>query len=132
MSRRRSEEIARRAQEVLDELSPDQRRELDEMAREMARRRAGTPNMGDLDARETESLDARAPDERAQERTVAEWFSDEPPPQDAIVRRDDLATQVEQAARGAQEAIEARRISPRYEELLRRVYRRVQRDRDGS
>lgn len=124
----RSEELQRRARQMLEGMSDEQRQELDDLARQIAeRRQRPVPPPGALRQRPTEDVDMRAaPQEGARERVVSEWYGQGEAPSDARSRGEMLRDFSSRAAEGAERAVERQDVPPRYNELLRRVYRRMQ------
>ena len=77
-------------------------------------------------------MDLRRPeDDAARERVLAEWYGDGPA-QEGTSRGPGIAEGVREAARGAEQAMEQQVVPGRFNNLLRRVYRRLERDPSGG
>ncbi|MCW5754377.1 MAG: hypothetical protein KIT24_06715 [Phycisphaeraceae bacterium] len=80
----------------------------------------------------TDVVDVRPPsDEGVRERVLAEWY-DDAPIVDGASRAPGIAQGVQEAARGAERAIEQQMVPGRFNTLLRRVYRRLEADAPQS
>ncbi|MBX3375654.1 MAG: hypothetical protein KF678_01470 [Phycisphaeraceae bacterium] len=135
---KRLEEMARR---MLEESTPEQRRELERLAREMMNespnggRGAGTGPAQNLspvngpgpDSTRTEPVDARRkPLDRPGEgeRVIADWYSNRPSSRGETGAAPVLAEELRRAAESAERASENQVIPPRYHDLIRRVFNR--------
>ncbi len=153
MSRRaegaeQSEQEARRlreqARQLMDRMSTQQKRELEQLARQLGESPSGRmiDNAGtgkgpmsapratgprpDLDTMPTELVDARPRDTAqpsAHDRVLAEW---EAPPRDGGPPpvAGGLSEGVRRAAEGVERAIEQQQVPPRYNDLVRRVFKK--------
>ena len=133
------------ARKMMENATPEQREQFRKMAEEFAKRRGGDgkdsgigDGPGDEDGTRAEKgpakpfegptvpVDARrasvAGKEPPRERTVAEWYSDKPVDREA--KSVAPAEMMREAARGAERAIEQQQVPAKYQELVRRVFRR--------
>jgi hypothetical protein len=137
---KRLEEMARR---MLEESTPEQRRELERLAREMMNespnggRGAGAgpgpaqnqspANGPGPESTRTEPVDARRkPLDRPGEgeRVIADWYSNRPSTRGETGAAPVLAEELRRAAESAERASENQVIPPRYHDLIRRVFNR--------
>lgn len=141
----RARDLREMARKMMENATPEQREQFRKMAEEFAKKRGGEglePGAGDGPGDQdgvraegptvkpyegpTTPVDARkatvAGQDRPRERTVAEWYSDKP------VDREGKGVapteMMREAARGAERAIEQQQVPARYQELVRRVFRR--------
>jgi hypothetical protein len=126
------------AQKQLEQMTPEQREQARKMAEDFARgkgnggpgfQRAPVTRGPQRPLREgpTTPVDARQPatvsgNEKPPERTVAEWYSDKPSASGARGAASDEP--FKQAAQGAERAIERQEVPGRYQDLVRRVFKR--------
>ncbi len=126
-NRERAEDARRRAEEMLDRLSPAERERLARWAEALSNERDGGPAKAPTDrgfAREAMGL--RAPGADA-DRVIAEWANPEPGEAGAGVSRRPLEERLQEAAEGAERAIEEQRVHRRYNEIVRRYFERARR-----
>ena len=121
-----SERMRERAQELLENATPEQLEQLERWAEAMREQQRTPPS--ELDNRATTPADLRprdvTPEERERERTIAEWFSDQEPgegtPADA-----DPGERVREAVDSALRAVEDQAVPVRRRELIKRVFDNV-------
>ncbi len=128
---------------MLEPSSPEQREQVRRMAEDLARQssEAGDDGPGSEPApmvqgkprtpfnTQTTPIDARRPatvsgNEKPPERTISEWYSDKPIDRNQPPGGLAPADAMRQAADGAERAIENQQVPGRYQDLVRRVFRR--------
>jgi len=118
---RSAEQIREAAQRLMDQMTPEEREELERWAQELARERARS----DGGPAATEPVDARrAPPEPARESVVGRFYGNEGIDRSGQVAGPPTPQAVEQAARSAERAIEQQNVPRSRSELIRRVFRR--------
>lgn len=155
--RESAERLRERAERMLEEASPEQRRELEELARELSeggstggreggsgRQVADGPRATEQSEWRFEDVDAgaRADGEPGESRVLSEWFGEEgerPAGRAGAGEARDRSRVLEEAARGAERAVERRAVPRERRELIRRVFERYRQraeqtggDADGS
>ena len=138
----RARELREMARKMMEKATPEQREQIKRLAQEMAKRReqrgdgpgneAGDGDVPRVDGQTrpyegaTMPVDARrttvAGQNRPRERTVAEWYGDGPMERDG--GSGGVQAAMREAAQGAERAIEQQQVPARYQELVRRVFRR--------
>jgi hypothetical protein len=124
-----AEELRRRAQELLDNATPEQLEQMRELADQLAQDQAPPPTLPprSLTDSTNELFDARPTGDDAPpapEQTIAQWYADEPLDTSDRVGHSPVAERMREAAAGAERAIEQQRVPRRHRDLLRRVFRR--------
>ncbi|MBX3364132.1 MAG: hypothetical protein KF866_05140 [Phycisphaeraceae bacterium] len=131
----------REREQATRDLREDARRLQEQITRPTGETPDGSPTGPRLPPREvrepsprtpTDVVDVRPPsDEGVRERVLAEWY-DDAPIVDGASRAPGIAQGVQEAARGAERAIEQQMVPGRFNTLLRRVYRRLEADAPQS
>lgn len=117
--RQQAERLGEHAEELLREASPEEREQM-RRVREPSAPLERTPAEF-----ASEPVDARRPaTDKPRERVVAQWFNDKPAERGGEPGRAAMDEQIKQAAAGAERAIEQQVVPNRYEDLVRRVFRR--------
>jgi len=147
-ARERADDLRRRAEEMLENATPEERRQMLEQLEKMRRERgmgkdgdspfgAPPPNQAQ-DPRQSpaqEDIDLRDPDSNPPpDRVIGDWFSDQPQlPEDRTARRA-LADTVRESQQSAERAFEQQRLPRRRQDLIRRIFDRYaeQVERDPS
>jgi len=123
--RESAERARRRAQEMLDRMSPEERERMRQWAEAEQREQsppppAPAPRPADATPPRTEPVDARQ-EGGAPDRVIAEWFSDQPQPpggEPAPIEE----RRVREAVSGAERALEEQPAPRRYRDVLRRYF----------
>jgi len=137
-SQQQSREMSDAARKLLENATPEQKRELEQLMQDLAKDNPGGLNPGDksrpitrtpprpIQDVQTRPVDARTkPDRPAQgERTIAEWFSNRPIDRNAPAGSSPAAEDLQRAAKSAEQAIEQQTIPARYTDLIKRVFKR--------
>lgn len=143
-SEQKSREMREQARKLMDSMSPQQKRELEQLARQLGKDPKGRmiddagsglgpmvpprteANRPDLDSLAKEPVDMRppgTPEGSARDRVLAEW--DAPPrPGEALPASPGMNEGVRRAAEGVERAIEQQQVPPRYSDLVRRVFKK--------
>jgi hypothetical protein len=121
---RLSEDLRRRAQELLDQATPEQRQRLEEWALEETRRRGSAP--GSMSDAGEEVVDARSRERDESGRVISEWFNPEGEAPAGVISEGMSGGQLKEAAAAAERAVEQQRVPTRYRRLVRDVFKRVQ------
>lgn len=153
--RRAAEDLRKRAEEFMRQATPEQRREIEQMAQDFARQQGrpspdssgvpgstdqgiggSMPGLGDTFASDdpgarfrTEPVDARpsAQDGPSGEQVVAEWLGPGGRAAPDSASQQAASAQLDRAASRAERAMRDRTISPRYDPVLRRYFERLPR-----
>jgi hypothetical protein len=142
-SRKQAEHLKDMARKMYEEATPEQRKELDKLVQDMQRdsgEEPGTepqpmtrtepkalrsPNTEPVDARPKPPTDRPAPGERV----IAEWFSNRAGNSTGTA----AATEdLRRAADSAERAIEQQVVPPRYNDLIKRVFKRYSEQASGA
>jgi hypothetical protein len=139
LTREQAERAREMARKLSERMTPEQRDELQRLAREMQNPLPGEgggpgskparPRMAsrpaDPRAAATEPVDARrAPQEKPSERVIAEWYSDKPIQRDGTAPAPTPAEAMREAAASADRAVEKQEVPARYSDMVRRVFKR--------
>ncbi len=125
MNEKRAREMRRRAQELLDKATPEQRERLEKIARRLAERQSVTRGPSAPYEAEREIVDARGKgprDDRGQ--VLAEWYNPEGEPAEGI-ERGATADRLREAVASAERAVEQQRVPSRYRKLVRDVFEQI-------
>jgi hypothetical protein len=116
-----AEQIRGAAQRLLDQMTPEERQELERWAQELARERAPA----DGSSSRLEPMDARrAAPEEAAENVVGRFFGNEGIDRSGAVAPEATPQAIQQATQAAERAIEQQNVPRGRSELIRRVFRR--------
>lgn len=122
--RESAEEARRKAREMLDRMTPEQREQFERWARELAREKPSTaPEMRpDPSEFARDPVDMR-PREPAPDRVIAQWFNPDAKPGDpSDVSRRAIDGELQDAARGAERAVEEQAVHRRYSDIIKRYF----------
>jgi len=125
-----SRRMRERAQELLDNATPEQLEQLERWGAAMRQQHTTptTPNPSQLDNRATTPADLRprnlTPEEQERERVIAEWFGEQSPG-DGDPMSGKVGERVREAADSALRAVEDQTVPVRRRELIKRVFDRV-------
>ncbi len=127
----RAAELRRKAQELLDDATPEERERLEEMAERLAQQNRlpeqGPTEPWDAANRTVDARDPNAtPGDGDNEQVLAEWYNPEGDPADGVERGEASAQRLRDAAESAERAVEQQRVPPRYRRLVRDMYKRLQ------
>ena len=127
----RAAELRRKAQELLDDATPEERERLEEMAERLAQQnrlpQQGPTEPWDAAERTVDARDPNAtPSDGDNEQVLAEWYNPEGDPADGVERGEASAQRLRDAAESAERAVEQQRVPPRYRRLVRDMYKRLQ------
>lgn len=127
----RAAELRRKAQELLDDATPEERERLEEMAERLAQQnrlpQQGPTEPWDAAERTVDARDPNAtPGDGDNEQVLAEWYNPEGDPADGVERGEASAQRLREAAESAERAVEQQRVPPRYRRLVRDMYKRLQ------
>lgn len=124
---RRAAEMRRKAQELLDDATPEERERLEDWAEKLAeqnRLRDRSAEPWDADER---PVDARQRDPADQnEQVLAEWYNPEGEPAQGVERGGASSDRLREAVESAENAVEQQRVPPRYRKLVREVFKKMQ------
>lgn len=128
-NRERAEEARRRAKEMHDRLSPAERERLARWAEALSNERPGAdrPSQAAGDGFVRDPMGLRSPGADA-DRVIAEWANPEAGEPTGGVSRRPLDERMQEAAEGAERAIEEQRVHRRYNEIVRRYFERARRE----
>lgn len=119
MTKQRAEELRKQAEQMLDKMSPEERKKLDRWARDMMREQNEQAAAGGTPDYNTEPVDARRGGEGGQ--VVGEMNADKstPPPDPSLVSKQQFAEQMAGSLQSAEKAMEERVVPTRYSNVAR-------------
>ena len=120
--------MRKRAQELLDQASPEQRERLEDLAERFAQRdaqRTGGPRPYDATGETVDARDENSTTPGEREQTLREWFNPEGEPVDGVDRSERTPAALREAAESADRAVEQQRVPPRYRKLVREVFKNI-------
>lgn len=122
-----SKEARKKAKELIDSMSPEQRKELERWAKQLAREHSAQPPESpapSIDPADTKlaPMDLR-PKESAPDRVIAQWFDpNAKPDQTGAVSHRAIDEKLRQAAQGAERAVEQQSVHRRYNDIIKRYF----------
>lgn len=121
--REQAQRARERAQKLLEEMSPEQREQLQRWAQELSReKRPSEPAPPPSGGFANEMLDLR-PREESPDRVIAQWFNpDAPTGGEGAVSRRVVDDQLQEAAKGAERAVEEQAVHRRYNDIIKRYF----------
>lgn len=126
-ARERAEDMRRAARELLESASPQEREAMERWALEKMRERGQPSPLSRESWQPThDTFDVRPAESPAEadERVIARWFSDEGVDRTGAVTHREAARTIQEAQKGAEQAIERQAVPRRHADLVRRVFQR--------
>lgn len=123
-NRQSAEDARKKAREMLDRMSPEQREQMERWARELQRERPTPPPSRPSPSEDFDSrpVDMR-PEESAPDRVIAQWFNpDADPSQPGEISRRAVDDRLQDAAKGAEQAVEEQSVHRRYSDIIKRYF----------